>query len=172
MNDCDDASYDTFDDTSHDVPDDVPDQVADLYLSFHARGRLNQRGIGFDDLQIVLDCGARRRSHGDWILLLTDRALQNTPHEKQCDRLRGLCLVITAGHVVRTVKWDKKAARHPGILRRARRQKKQNTLSNRDLRAACRNLHNHANPTSYAAPQSMRHGIFSVNTLSECFLAA
>ena len=135
---------------------DVPSDVNDLHLSFHAAIRLNQRGIGLDDLQIALDCGTKRRSHGDWVFLLTDRALQNTAHEKHCDRLRGLCLVITTGNVVRTVKWDRQCRARGGILRRS---KQQNTLSNHDLRAACRFIH-------------ARHGIFSINNLSECFLAA
>ncbi len=134
----------------------VPHNVNDLHLSFHARTRLSQRGIDLNDLQIALNCGTRRRSHGNWVLLLTDRALQNTEHEKKCDRLRGLCLVITTDNVVRTVKWDNQCRDRGGILRRSKRQ---NALSNHDLRAACRYIH-------------ARHGIFSVNTLSESFLAA
>lgn len=138
----------------------VPHNVHDLHLSFHARTRLNQRGIDLHDLQIALDCGTRRRSHGDWVFLLTDRSLQNTSHEKKCDRLRGLCLVITEGNVVRTVKWDRQCRARGGILRRCKQHyKQQNQLSNHDLRAACRYIH-------------ARHGIFSANTLSESFLAA
>lgn len=138
----------------------VPTDVNDLHLSFHATARLKQRGIHWDDLQIALTFGARRRSHGDWIFLLTDRALQNTAHEKECDRLRGLCLVVTADKVVRTVKWDRQCRARGGVLRGSKRQDKHShQLSNHDLRAACRYIH-------------ARHGIFSVNTLSECFLAA
>lgn len=138
----------------------VPTDVNDLHLSFHAKRRLNQRGIDLNALQIALDCGMRRRSHGDWIFLLTDRALHNTAHEKECDRLRGLCLVITASNVVRTVKWDRQCRTRGGILRRCKQQdKQQNQLSNHDLRVACRFIHT-------------RHGIFSTNALNESFLAA
>jgi hypothetical protein len=112
-----------------------PTDVNELHISFHAACRLHQRGIGLDDLQIALDCGARRWSHGDLIFLLTDRALQNTPHEHKCARLRGLCLVITCENVVRTVKWDKHAARHPGVLRRARLKASEFTKA--DARRLC-----------------------------------
>ena len=86
-------------------------------MTHHATVRSQQRGISQRDIDIALSFGEQRSSHGDRLHTLTDRALRDTPHADECDRLRGLCVVLTSDDVVRTTKWDFKISSRPGVLR-------------------------------------------------------
>lgn len=92
-----------------------------ITMSAHALKRGHQRAISRADIDLALMYGRRKRSYGDFCFTLTDRALRDTPHEALCDRLRGLCVVLSGDGTVRTVKWDGRTTRRPGVLRRALR---------------------------------------------------
>ncbi len=96
-------------------------RVSSITMSAHARKRGHQRAISRADIDLALRYGRTSRSYGDRCFTLTDRALRDTPHEASCDRLRGLCVILTGDNTVRTVKWDGDTTRRPGVLRRSRR---------------------------------------------------
>lgn len=90
-----------------------------ITMSAHALKRGHQRAISRADIDLALRFAFAKRSHGDLCFTLTDRALRDTPHERCCDRLRGLCVVLSGDGTVRTVKWDGRTTRRPGVMRRA-----------------------------------------------------
>ena len=96
------------------------DPMDTLTYSKHSTKRMQGRGISRRMVEISLEYGERRWSHGSTCCTLTDRALQGTPHAGQIDRLRGLCVVISGDHRVITAKWDLRLRRRPGLLRGAR----------------------------------------------------
>jgi len=98
-------------------------QTLSASLTAHASTRAQQRGVSNHDIALAIEYGDKKWSHGDRKFLLTDRALRKLQErivEKGCDRLRGLCVIVTANNSVRTVKWDFKCANHPGVLRGAK----------------------------------------------------
>lgn len=72
----------------------------------HASRRMQQRAISADAIQIALQYGQKTYSHGRQCFTLTDRILVKTPYTKQCDQLRGLCVVVGPNGDVVTVKWQ------------------------------------------------------------------
>lgn len=106
---------------NHSTAQRIESSTSHMEMSAHAIKRGHQRAISEPDVRLALIYGQRRWSHGDQCFTLTDRALRDTPYETQCDRLRGLCVVVAGDGMVRTVKWDFEVARRPGVLRRAQR---------------------------------------------------
>jgi hypothetical protein len=76
-------------------------------LSFHAQGRLRQRGIKNGDLEVV-------RSFGEPVAdgyLMSDKAIEHRKHElqrqlQQLERLRGLALIEASDCVVTIYRAD------------------------------------------------------------------
>ncbi len=91
-----------------------------LRMTDHSRIRSRQRCIGDEVVELVLLYGHRRHSHGDLVYEIRDRSLRGTPYERDADRLRGATVVVTSDGAVRTVMWDYRLRRRPGLLRRRR----------------------------------------------------
>ena len=89
-------------------------------MTDHSRIRSQQRSIDDQVVELVLRYGHRRYSHGDMVYELRDRNLRGTPFEREADRLRGAAVVLTSDGAVRTVMWDYRLRRRPGLLRRRR----------------------------------------------------
>lgn len=89
-------------------------------MTDHSRIRSQQRSIDDQVVELVLRYGHRRHSHGDMVYELRDRSLRGTPFEREADRLRGASVVLTSDGMVRTVMWDYRLRRRPGLLRRRR----------------------------------------------------
>lgn len=88
----------------------------------HSARRGQQRAISQEHIDIALAHGRPSQSHGDTSYTLDDRTLQHTPYSRRADRLRGLTVVLTSDGKLRTVKWDYRIRRRPGILRARRPQ--------------------------------------------------
>src|SRR5438128_2508519 len=84
-----------------------------LRTSEHAGVRMQQRGVTARMVQIALLYGERDWSHGALCHRITERALCGTSFAAECDRLRGLCVVLGRDGMVITVKWDHRL-RRPG----------------------------------------------------------
>jgi len=101
--------------TQTDAPGSLP------ALTEHSRTRMQQRGITERMILLALAYGERAWSHDCLCYRLTERSLCRTPHAAECDRLRGLCVVLARDGCIVTVKWDFRL-RRPGPLRRANRE--------------------------------------------------
>ena len=91
-----------------------------MLMTEHARIRMSQRAIKADDINIALVYGEKKRSHGRYQYILTDRAIARSPFIRRVDRLRGLCVIVDTSSCIITVKWLFDVRHHPGILRKQR----------------------------------------------------
>ena len=86
------------------------------HYSRYALQRCSQRGVSACDIELALLYGTRNRTFSDTEYVLTDRCLLKSGLP---ERLRGLCVIVTSGGVVKTVMFRYKVKRRPGLLRRA-----------------------------------------------------
>jgi hypothetical protein len=90
-----------------------------MKLTRHALRRSRQRAVSQSMLELALDYGRELESFHDRAFVFDDRSLRRAPDaiRRQADRLRGLCVIVTDDHSVRTVMWRRCK---PGLLRRQR----------------------------------------------------
>lgn len=90
-----------------------------MKMTRHATRRSQQRAIAANILELALDYGRELESFQDRAFVFDDRSLRLAPVgvRRQADRLRGLCVILTADQSVRTVMWRRCK---PGVLRRQR----------------------------------------------------
>jgi len=100
------------------TPVPVSNAVQPVVPTSHSQARMQQRGISQRMIQLALTYGERAWSHGARCYRLTERSLRRSPVARECDRLRGLCVVVAPDGAILTVKWDYQL-REPGPLRRA-----------------------------------------------------
>jgi hypothetical protein len=93
-----------------------------LKLTRHASERMVQRGIRHEGLNLVLDYGEIRFSHGLMKIVLTDKCLRGTTAEKDMDKFRGLEVVVSSDGDVITVMWNRSGRKRRGRRGRHYRQ--------------------------------------------------
>jgi hypothetical protein len=90
--------------------------------SKHVMKRSQQRAIRQAWIELTLEYGREHPSFRDRAFISDDRALQRAPDhiKKLADKLRGLCVILTADQTLRTAFWSSPVRSKPGLLRHLR----------------------------------------------------